>query len=40
MDVTSFPDDWVDELKAEGVLEVRKGVVTMVRLQPRMTSPA
>ena len=37
-DVTSFPDDWIDELKAEGILEVKKGVVTMVRLRPRMTA--
>ena len=29
---TSYPTEWVDELLAEGVLEVREGIVTVVRL--------
>jgi hypothetical protein len=32
--VTRYPTDWVDALRAEGVLEVREGVVTMARLRP------
>jgi hypothetical protein len=33
-DVTSYPSEWVDELRAEGVLDVDEGVVRMVRLSP------
>jgi hypothetical protein len=31
---TRYPTEWVDELRAEGVLEVREGIVTLVRLRP------
>ena len=31
--VTRFPADWVEELRAEGILDVREGIVTMVRLR-------
>ena len=39
-DVTSFPDEWVHELRAEGVVDVNDGVVTMVRLQPGLVGSA
>jgi uncharacterized protein YutE (UPF0331/DUF86 family) len=32
---TRFPSDWVDELEAEGIVDVKEGLVTMVRLRPR-----
>ena len=32
---TRFPSDWVDELEAEGVVDVKEGLVTMVRLRRR-----
>jgi hypothetical protein len=31
---TRYPGEWVDELRAEGVVEVREGIVTLVRLRP------
>ena len=31
---TRFPSDWVDELQAEGIVDVKEGLVTMVRLRP------
>lgn len=33
---TRFPDDWVDALRSEGLLEITEGVVTMVRLRPKV----
>ncbi len=32
---TRFPSDWVDELRAEGIVDVKEGLVTMVRLRRR-----
>ena len=32
---TRFPSDWVDELQAEGIVDVKEGLVTMVRLRRR-----
>ena len=29
----TYPKQWVDELRAEGLLDVREGMVTMVRLK-------
>lgn len=34
-DATSFPREWVRELRAEGVVDVAEGAVTMVRLRPK-----
>ena len=34
-DATSFPREWVRELRAEGVVDVAEGPVTMVRLRPK-----
>ena len=31
---TRFPKDWVEELEAEGIVDVNNGMVTMVRLRP------
>ena len=31
---TRYPADWVSELRSEGVVDVREGLVTMVRLRP------
>jgi len=31
---TRYPGDWVTELRAEGVVEVEEGLVTLVRLDP------
>jgi hypothetical protein len=36
---TRYPGEWVEELRAEGVLEVREGVVTMVRLRADAAEP-
>jgi hypothetical protein len=33
-EATRFPEDWVDELRAEGLLDVDESLVTMVRLRP------
>ncbi len=30
---TSFPNEWVQELQTEGVVEVEEGLVTLVRLR-------
>jgi hypothetical protein len=30
---TRFPAEWVQELVAEGVIDVREGLVTLVRLR-------
>ena len=34
-DATNFPREWVKELRAEGVVDVAEGPVTMVRLRPK-----
>lgn len=34
---TRFPDDWVDTLRSEGLVEITEGVVTMVRLRPKVS---
>ena len=34
-DATSFPREWVRELRAEGVVDVAEGAVTMIRLRPK-----
>lgn len=30
---TRYPTDWVEELRSEGIVDVREGLVTMVRLR-------
>jgi hypothetical protein len=34
-EATRFPGDWVEELEAEGLVDVNQGLVTMVRLRAR-----
>ena len=34
-DATSFPSEWVQELEAEGVVELQEGLVTLVRLRTK-----
>jgi hypothetical protein len=33
---TQFPSQWVEELEAEGIVDVDDGLVTLVRLRPRV----
>jgi hypothetical protein len=35
---TNYPAEWVEELEAEGLVDVNQGVVTMVRLRPTVAS--
>jgi len=37
---THFPAQWVDELAAEGIVDVDEGLVTLVRLRPSIELPA
>jgi hypothetical protein len=37
-DATNYPGEWVEELEAEGVVDVTEGMVTMVRLRPRLVN--